>query len=220
MTAAFEELSRRAAMGTLSEAERVELERHLREHPGDRAVLEWDQAFAAKLAEKVAGMPAMPGWERTERELRAQASAAEPVRAKPAPPRHPGVLDRLSEWLSSWLGFAVNAQAAAVALVVLQAGVIGILGWQFTQTEDESLLRAGAQDSTPRGPLLRVSFRADLPEGELRRALGAIGGEIVGGPGQLGIYLVRIKEGTLGEAAQRLRATGTTELIEIVEAGR
>jgi hypothetical protein len=220
MTAAFDELSRKAAAGTLSEAERAELERHLREHPGDRAVLEWDQAFAAKLAEKVAGMPAMPGWERTERELRAEAPAVEPTRAKPAPTRRPGVLDRLSEWLASWLGFAVNAQAIAAAVVVLQAGVIGVLGWQFTHTEEESRMRAGTQDATPRGPLLRVSFRADLPEAGLRRALGAIGGEIVGGPGQLGIYLVRVKEGNLSVAALRLRDSGATELVEIIEAGR
>jgi hypothetical protein len=65
-----------------------------------------------------------------------------------------------------------------------------------------------------------VSFRQDLREAELRRALADVGGEIVGGPGQIGVYLVRIKEGDLAAAAQRLRASGATELVEIVEAKR
>ena len=46
----------------------------------------------------------------------------------------------------------------------------------------------------------------------------AVGGEIVGGPGQLGVYLVRIKDGPLGAAAQNLRDSGTTELVEVVNA--
>jgi adenylosuccinate synthase len=39
--------------------------------------------------------------------------------------------------------------------------------------------------------------------------LAEIGGEIVGGPGQIGIYLVRVKDVDLATAAQRLRASGT-----------
>jgi len=141
------------------------------------------------------------------------------AQAKPAPVRAPGILDRLSDWLTSTLGFAINAQAVAVALVMVQAGVIGVLAWQYGETED-GRIRAGTQDVTPRGPLLRVSFRQDLREAELRRALADVGGEIVGGPGQIGVYLVRIKDGDLAAAAQRLRASGATELVEIVEAKR
>ena len=65
-----------------------------------------------------------------------------------------------------------------------------------------------------------MSFRQDVREAELRRALADVGGEIVGGPGRIGVYLVRIKEGDLEAAAQRLRAGGATELVEIVPARR
>jgi hypothetical protein len=126
------------------------------------------------------------------------------------------LLDRLSAWLAETLGFSLNLQAVAVALVFAQAGVIGLLAWQYNDVADGGGMRAGTPDSTPRGPLLRVSFRADLREADLRRALAEVGGEIVGGPGQLGVYLVRIKDGDLGLAAQRLRAGGTTELVELV----
>jgi hypothetical protein len=203
----FAELSRKAAAGKLSPAEREWLEAHLREHPNERAELEWDQAFAAKLEEKVAAMPAMPGWDRAQRVLRSE----------PAP-RAPGVLDRLSAWLASALGVPVNVQAIAAALILAQAGVIGLLAWQ--QRPEYSEFRAGAQDDAPRGPLLRVSFRQDIREAELRKALADVGGEIVGGPGQLGILHVRVKDGDLGAAAERLRATGLTALVEIQEAQR
>ena len=209
MSPQFEELSRKAAAGTLTTAEREWLDTYLREHPGERIELEWDEAFGAKLEAKIASMPALPGWERTQRILKTEPAAA----------RSPGMLDRLSDWLSASLGFSLNAQAIAAALVVVQAGVIGVFVWQ-SQDREYSEIRTGTPDATPRGPLLRVSFRQDLREAELRRALADVGGEIVGGPGQLGVYLVRIKAGDLAAAAQRLRASGTTELVEVVEAKR
>ncbi len=225
MNTQFDEISRKAAAGTLSDDEREWLANHLREHPDLGADLEWDAAFSARLEQKISGMPAMPGWERTERALREERAASEAqasprvATAKRAAARGPGLLDRLSDWLASSLGLAINAQAVAVALVLVQAGLIGVLAWQYEARED-STIRAGTADPTPRGPLLRVSFRQDLREAELRRALADIGGEIVGGPGQIGVYLVRVREGDLRAAAQRLRAGGTTELVEVVETGR
>lgn len=209
MNSRFDDLSRKAATGTLDGAEREWLDQYLQEHPERRADLEWDAAFSARLGDKVDQMPLRPGWERTERALRA-------LRTEEAAARQgPGVLDRLSEWIASTFSLGVNMQAVAVALVLVQAGAIGMLAWQAGDAQD-SLVRAGSQDPTPRGPLLRVTFRPDLQEAELRRALAAVGGEIVGGPGQIGVYLVRIKEGDLAGAAQRLRAGGSTELVEVV----
>jgi hypothetical protein len=220
MSPQFDEIARKAATGTLTAAERKWLEAHLREHPGKRAELDWDEAFSAKLEEKIAAMPALPGWDRTERALQAEQADSEAGRArreiKRAVVTAPGILDRLSGWLASSLGLAINAQAVAVALVLAQAGVIGLLAWQYQEAGDGEI-RAGTQDPTPRGPLLRVSFRQDLREAELRRALADVGGEIVGGPGQIGVYVVRIKDGDLAAAAQRLRESGTTELVEIVD---
>lgn len=223
MNTRFDELSRKAATGVLTAAERDWLEAHLREHPERRADLEWDAAFSAKLEEKIAAMPALPGWALTERALEAEqpTSSIEPAARGPrrSVERGPGILDRLSDWLASSLGLGFNAQAIAVALVVVQAGVIGLLAWQSRDAE-HSQIRAGTQDATPRGPLLRVSFRQDLRESDLRRALADVGAEIVGGPGQIGVYLLRIKDGDLDAAAQRLRASGSTELVEVIDGKR
>lgn len=210
MNLELDELSRRAARGELEPAERDRFEALLRVDPQARAQAEWDAAFTAKLGEKVESLPPMPGWSRAERALQA-ATRAERAR--------PGILDRISEWMSERLGWAVNVQAVAAALVLAQAGVIGLLALQ-QRAPEYSDIRGGAQGEAPTGPLLRVSFRPDLPESGLRQALAEVGGEIVGGPGQLGVYLVRIREGGLAAAAERLRATGATQLVEIVDVKR
>ena len=217
----FDELSRKAATGALSAGEREWLEAQLREQPARRAELEWDQALHDRLEEKVDAMAPMPGWERTERALLAEGEGDVAVRrAAAATPRSPGILDRLSDWFAATLGLGFNAQAVAAALVVVQAGAIALLAWQYPREDEFGQTRAATPDATPRGPLLRVSFRADMREADLRRALADVGGEIVGGPGQIGVYLVRVQTGALEAAAQRLRAGGTTELVEVVAPGR
>lgn len=201
----FEELSRLAAAGALAAADREWLEAYLREHADHRVDLDWDAAFADALHEEVAHMPARPGWERTADILNAEAT----------PARLAGVLDRLSQWLNESLGLTLNVQALAVALVVIQAGVIAVLALPSPDGSEERV-RGTTQNPIPTGPLLRVSFRPDLTEARLRQTLADVGGEIVGGPGQLGVYLVRVKEGDLSAAADRLRASGVTELVEVV----
>lgn len=201
----FQELSRKAATGTLQAAEREWLDAYLREHADHRVELDWDAAFADALHDEVARMPARPGWERTAAVLSAEVPAA-PLG---------GVLDRLSRWLTGSLGLSVNLQAVAAALVVIQAAVIAVLALPSADGPEDRV-RATTQNPVPAGPLLRVSFKPDLPEARLRQALADVGGEIVGGPGQLGVYLVRVKEGELSAAAERLRASGGIELVEIV----
>ncbi|HET7524585.1 MAG TPA: hypothetical protein VFK10_01465, partial [Burkholderiaceae bacterium] len=185
--------------------EREWLDAYLREHADRRTELDWDAAFADALHDEVARMPARPGWERTAGVLSAEVT----------PRPRTGVLDRLSRWLTESLGWAVNVQAVAAALVLVQAGVIAMLAWPSGDKPGD-LLRATTQNPVPTGPLLRVSFRSDLPEARLRQALAEVGGEIVGGPGQLGVYLVRIKDGDLSAAAERLRSSGGAELVEMV----
>jgi hypothetical protein len=205
----FEELSRRAATGRLSEAEQEALAAHLRAHPELVHERDWDVVMAEKLEQKIAAMPELPGWERTAATLRTEEPSIRPS----------AILDRLAQWLSQTLGLSFNLQAVAVALVVLQAGVIGIFAWQL-QDRPYSDVRGTVEEPIPRGALLRVSFRKDVRESDMRKALAEINGEIVAGPGQLGIYLVRIKDGKLATAAGRLKALGITELVETVERKR
>lgn len=216
MNLELDALSRKAARGELSAAERERLGALLREYPAAREQVEWDAAFAAKLAEKVDAMPPMPGWARTEQALHA---AAREQRTRPALRQAPGIMDRISDWFEARFGWAVNIQAVAAALVLGQAAVIGLLAVQ-QRGPDYADVRRGVTGDPASGPLLRVVFRPDIQEAALRQALADIGGEIVGGPGQLGVYLVRVREGGLAAAADRLRASGTTQLVEITDVKR
>lgn len=216
MSDQFEDLARKAAAGELSPAERMWLDDYLRDHPAKRAELEWDRAFRDKLSAKIEAMPSMPGWARTEHVLRTESARA----TSKISPKHEGLLDRLSAWFNDALGLSLNVQAIAAALVIAQAGVIGFFVWQYRDGPQYSEIRTGTQGEVALGPVLRVSFKQDVREADLRKALADIGGEIVGGPGQLGVYLVRVKGIELAVAAERLRATGATELVELYEPKR
>jgi hypothetical protein len=207
MDARFDELSRKAAAGTLAPDERAWLDAYLHEHPERRVDAEWDEAFGRQLERKVASMPPLPGWERTQRILDGERR----------PAAAPGLLDRVSAWLAQTLGVRFDAQAAAVALVLVQAVAIGVLAWPAREASDDRM-RGGPQDATPRGPLLRVSFRDDVREADLRRVVAGAGAEIVGGPGQIGVYLLRVREGDVNAAATRLQQSGITTVVEVVRA--
>ncbi len=216
MSDQFADIARKAAVGELSPAERTWLDEYLRDHPAKRLELEWDRAFSAKLNEKIEAMPSMPGWSRTEQVLRAASAPAEPARTPPGS----GLLDRLAAWFRDTFGLSLNMQAVAAALIIAQAGVIGLLLWQYRDGPQYTELRTGTQGEAALGPVLRVSFKQDVREADLRKALADIGGEIVGGPCQLVVCLVRVKGSELAVAAERLRATDATELVELYEPKR
>lgn len=213
----FGELSRLAARGTLTSAERERLDAALREQPALRSELDWDRTFRDQLRARVEELPEMPGWERTERLLR-EANDRPRELSTVREPGH-GLLDRLSDWFGSVFGLRPDFQVVAAAVVVVQAALIGVLA---LPTDDPGLgaVRSTAPPTVATGPLLRVVFRDDLREAELRAALASIGGEIVGGPGQLGVYLVRVVDGDLAATAERLRASGATRLVEVAEPSR
>ena len=63
-------------------------------------------------------------------------------------------------------------------------------------------LRAASVDEQP---LLKISFAPDAREADIRLLLVAIDGQLAGGPGQLGDYYVRVPQGRLDAALQRLK---------------
>ncbi len=79
------------------------------------------------------------------------------------------------------------ALAIAASLVLVQAVVIGVL----VQQPDETL-RPLSGPVDPRGVLLQVRFQPQATEAEMRGLLTGIGGELVAGPGALGLYTVRV----------------------------
>lgn len=107
---------------------------------------------------------------------------------------------RVSEWLRApsmprW------AQAAAIAVIVLQAGLLVRSG----------LEPSPATDATPRGlsthaTRLRVVFNPQSSQAQMRELLGSIGGQVIAGPNAEGTFVIELRDTDPVTVADALRA--------------
>ena len=104
--------------------------------------------------------------------------------------------------------------ALAASVLVVQSGIIGYLYQSDTSrpVDESSIYRSGGDAQAPRAQI-EVSFRADATEQDIRRLLVALGAELVGGPGQLGFYQLRLPDGDLAKAIERLKGERIVESV-------
>jgi hypothetical protein len=207
----FVELAPWHANGTLSEADRAWVDAYASEHPEARAELEWYGSLQRSVRANAPEVSAEIGFDRLRDRIRLENRRA-------ASRRHAGALDRLLAPLRDGLAslFVRPAYAyAAAGLVVVQAGVIGALFVEQQRTEREYAEYRSIATTPAATPLLRVSFRQEAREVDIRNALVDVGGTLVGGPGQLGEYLVRVAPNRLDSAAATLRGNPAVESVEV-----
>lgn len=182
------------ANGTLAPEARAAVERLLAESPAARAELEWLRALRRDLPATLA----IPAGDLGEARL-LQRIAVE--RAGPKVVELPRRAER-PRWFAP-------AFALAASLLVAQAALIGYL----VHERDAALAPLSGAPAAG-GDLLQVVFKPDAAERDLRALLAANGAELVGGPGALGVYTVRVPAGRADAAAAALRAR--TDLVESV----
>jgi len=212
----FRELLPWHVNGTLDEPERDWIEDYLREHPEARAELRWQERLQAHIRQESPSLSPDVGLERFM--ARIHAEAGERARAAPsarAPARgKPG--ERIRALFAAWQ--LTPAVALTATVILAQAGIIGAL--LVAQRGDSDPAFATVRSIGPgqlvSGPVLQVSFRPDTPEGELRALLASIGGTLVGGPGQLGNYLVVVPPGREAQAQQQLAASRRVEDVSVL----
>jgi len=107
----------------------------------------------------------------------------------------------------------VPARAAAAVLAAAGVGALAMwLGSRVLSQQPEYDTAAAPAEvvaSAQSGRALDVVFRPEATAERIRAALRAIGGEIVSGPTQLGVYHVRLSPSAdAGAAAQVLRGEG------------
>lgn len=108
--------------------------------------------------------------------------------------------NRLNVWLASPRKFSVPVGLAA-AVVLTQAAIIGAL-LNHPPAEQLSPLSA----STLAGnTLLQITFKPQASEIQIRSLMASVQGEMVAGPGALGVYVVRVPEGQGAAALAKLR---------------
>ena len=186
MNERFEELLPWYVNGTLSDADRAWVEDYLSRHPQADAELKWQQSLRERMLEGAPRVPATIGLDKAMKRIRGD---------------RPTWSERIGSFVAS-LGMRPATALAAFAVVAVQGGVIvSLLG----ERDDAQELRALRAVQADEGPLLKLNFAPDAKEVDIRMLLVEIGGQIVGGPGQLGDYYVRVALGTQAQVLERLR---------------
>ena len=214
MKSRFDELLPFYVNGTLSEADRAWVDGYLREHPTAAAELNWYRSLQTRLREDVPPVSSEVGLERALMRIRTEGPA--PQRARRA--AQPSAFERLRDWLSAIVPQPLlrPAFAGALAVVALQTAVIVQL--VIERDDDSSQIRALQGSVVDKGPYLRVNFKADAREADIRMLLVEVHGSLAAGPGQLGDYYLRVPERQLAAVTDRLNASGIVDGVAVVDA--
>ena len=209
----FDELLPFYVNGTLSAADRAWVEGYLDEHPSARAELQWYESLRTRLREDVPAVSSEIGMEHALRRIRTESPAAQGARR----PAAPSPLERLRGWLAAIVPQPMlrPAFASAMAVVALQAAVIATL---VVERDDPSEVRALRASVVEKGPYLKVNFKADARETDIRMLLVEVHGSLAAGPGQLGDYYVRVPEQQLPASSDKLAASAIVDAVAVVDA--
>jgi hypothetical protein len=102
----------------------------------------------------------------------------------------------------------------AASLVVLQTGVISYFVAERSTAFSETRSRAAVVPAI--GPFVKVSFRPDATEAEVRFLLIGLGASIVGGPSQLGDYFLFLDAKRIDWVAQQLRQSPIVDAVSVI----
>jgi hypothetical protein len=209
----FDELLPFYVNETLDETDRAWVDAYLREHPKSAAELKWYRALQETMKRDTPAVSAEVGLDKAMARIRAERA---PSRA-PAQ-QAPSLGERVRGWLSAFAPQPLlrPALAGALAVVVVQAVVIANLATQ--PNSDGSEIRAQRPTVVDPGPFLKVNFKADAREADIRLLLVEVDGSLAGGPGQLGDWYVRIPEARITAAADKLKASAIVDGVARVDA--
>jgi hypothetical protein len=214
MKSKFDELLPFYVNGTLAEADRAFVEDWLREHPKAAAELGWYRSLQARLHEDVPAVSSEVGLERALNRIRTEGPAPERARRATTPP---SLLANVREWFASLMPQPMlkPAFAGALAVVALQAVVIvQLLG----ERDDMSEIRAVQGTVADKGPYLKVNFKADAREADIRLLLVEVNGSLAAGPGQLGDYYVRVPASQVMALADKVKTSAIVDGVAVVDA--
>jgi anti-sigma factor RsiW len=212
-TTRFDELLPFYVNGTLSEADRSWVAGWLREHPKAAAEVEACRALQTRVREDVPAVSSEVGLERTLARIRRD----NPAQAQRRRAAEPGLLEKIGGWLAALLPQPVlkPALAAALAVVAVQGLVIVQMAGQ---NDDTSLIRAVPPvQPGEAASYLKVNFKGEARESEIRLLLVEVSGSLAAGPGQLGDYYVRVAPAQADAAATKLQASTIVDAVARVD---
>ncbi|WP_157267823.1 anti-sigma factor family protein [Azohydromonas aeria] len=200
--------------GTLPAAERERVEAYLKAHPEAQAEVQWLRSLQARVREEAPAVSAEVGLDRALQRIRAEGRAQPGAR----PAAQPGALARLRGWLASLVPQSAlrPALGGALALAVVQGAVIvQLLGQHEDDSTELRALRGGAV--VEQGPYLKLNFKPDARESDIRMLLVGVNGSLAAGPGQLGDYYVRVPAQQIAQLTAQLQASPIVDGVQVVD---
>jgi hypothetical protein len=197
----FDELLPWYVNGTLSADDRAWVDTHVAAHPQARAELNWMMALQTSVRSTASDIPDTIGLAKTMKRIRAG---------------RPTLGERLGSFLGLLtypLGMRPAAAFAALAIVVVQGGMIVHL--LDSTHEDETDLRALRATTTDQQPMLKLNFKPDAKESDIRLLLVSVQGQLAGGPGQLGDYYVIVPPGKVEAAVEQLKSQPIVQAVSL-----
>jgi hypothetical protein len=151
------------------------------------------------------------GLERAMRRIRAERPAASP--ALP-----PSLVERVRMWLSRLAAPAMLKPALAGALAVIALQTVVMTSMVGERDETSPTRNPAPFEVTEKGPYLKVNFKPDATEADIRMLLIDVQASIASGPGQLGDYYVRVPAEQVNAATALLGASRIVEGVAVVDA--
>jgi hypothetical protein len=212
MKSRFDELLPFYVNGTLDDNDRAWVDEYLREHPKSAAELQWYRTLQDTMQRDAPAVSAEVGLDQVMARIRGERA---PARAA-AKPTEPSFGERVRGWLAALAPQPLlrPALAGALAVVVVQGIVIANLATPDNSTE----MRTVKPTVVDPGPFLKVNFKADAREADIRMLLVEVNGSLAGGPGQLGDWYVRIPEARIAAAADQVKASPIVDGVARVDA--
>lgn len=211
MKSRFDELLPFYVNGTLGAEERTWIESYLREHPPAENELRWLRAVQAMTQEEAVAASSEVGLERALQRIRAE-------RPTPSPALPASWVARLRDWLSRLVPQPMlkPALAGALAVIALQAVIIATM---VDERDDTSLIRTVPPIGVAeQAAFVKVNFRPDATEADIRMLLIDAQANIASGPGQLGDYYVRVPAWQVDAVTAMLGASAIVEGVAVVDA--
>jgi hypothetical protein len=206
MKSRFDELLPFYVNGTLSADDRSWIESYLREHPPAEGELRWLRSVQTATLDEAAPASSEVGLERVMQRIRAE-----------RPRDSLSFVERVRGWFSRLAPAPMRgpALAGALAVIALQTVVISSM---LGEREDTSLIRSPAASGFEHGPYVKLNFKPDAREADIRMLLTQVQGSLAAGPGQLGDYYLRVPAAQLADATTTIGASAIVEGFAVVEA--
>jgi hypothetical protein len=205
MKAQFQEWLPWHVNGSLEADRRAWVDQYLKGHPEARAELRWYESLQQRIQDNAPDVSPDIGLHK----LMARVRQERRVKA-------PNLMERINEFLA---GFRpAPAFALAASLILVQAGIIGVLLVQQHKAEpDYGSIRAIPNEQAQVVPVLQVNFKPDSTERDIRMLLVSVGGTVVAGPGQLGNYVVSVAPEKIGQARAQLEQSKIVEAVSVLQ---